>query len=62
MVAKLDPRQELVYRLALRGLSDRCRGDRAFTERTDALMAEHSADLAAVLAEAAQLARKLTEG
>jgi hypothetical protein len=27
--AKLDPRRELVYRVALRGLCDRCRGDRA---------------------------------
>lgn len=26
-VAKLDPRRELVYRLAFRGLCDRCRGD-----------------------------------
>src|ERR1700726_3966934 len=33
-VAKLDPRRELLYRLALRGLCDRSRSDDAFTQRT----------------------------
>jgi hypothetical protein len=33
-VAKLDPGRELVHRLALRGLCDRCRSDDAFTQRT----------------------------
>jgi hypothetical protein len=33
-VAKLDPRREPVYRLALRGFCDRCRSDDAFTQRT----------------------------
>ena len=33
-VAKLDPRRELLYRLALRGLCDGSRSDDAFTQRT----------------------------
>ena len=61
LVANLAPRQELVYRLALRGLCDRCRGDRAFEQRTEELMLGFGRDLSAVLAEAAQLSRKLTE-
>ena len=36
-VAKLDPRRELVYRLTIRGLCDRCHCDRSFTERTQEL-------------------------
>ena len=61
LVATLAPRQELVYRLALRGLCDRCRGDRVFEQRTEELMLGFGRDLSAVLAEAAQLSRKLTE-
>jgi hypothetical protein len=51
-VRKLDPRRELVYRLAIRGLCDRCRGDRAFKARTEELMARYKDDLGAVLADA----------
>jgi hypothetical protein len=58
-VAKLDPRRELVYRLALRGLCDRCRSDDAFTQRTDELTLRFKDDLGAVLSEAARLSRDL---
>jgi hypothetical protein len=36
-VAKLEPRRELAYRLAIRGLCDGC-CDRKFKQRTDELM------------------------
>src|SRR6516162_6358570 len=44
-VAKLDPRRELVYRLAIRGLVDRCGIDRRFRvqrfkNETGAIMAD----------------------
>jgi hypothetical protein len=60
-VAKLNPRRELVYRLAIRGLCNRCRGDRRFKARTEELMAKFKDDLGAVLTEAGQLERDLTE-
>jgi hypothetical protein len=41
-VSKLDPHQKLVYRLAIRGLCDRCRGDRAFKVRTEQLVPQRS--------------------
>jgi len=56
----LPPRQELVYRLAIRGLSARCRGDRVFTRRTDALAEQYRKDLPALLKEAAKLGEDLT--
>ena len=56
----LPPRQELVYRLAIRGLSSRCRGDRQFTKHTDALIAQFAKDLPAALKEANKLAEELT--
>jgi hypothetical protein len=37
-ILPLPARQQLVYRLAVRGLCSRCRGDRQFKQRTDALM------------------------
>jgi hypothetical protein len=37
-LTKLDPRRELVYRLAMRGLSNRCRSDRRFETHTEELM------------------------
>jgi hypothetical protein len=59
-VRPMAPRQELVYRLAVRGLCLRCRGDRAFTRRTDALTEQFRKDLAAVLREAEKLSAELT--
>jgi hypothetical protein len=56
----LPPRQELVYRLAIRGLSARCRGDRVFRQRTDALMEQFRKDLPALLKEADKLSDELT--
>jgi hypothetical protein len=56
----LPPRQELVYRLAVRGLSERCRGDRQFKQRTDALVEQYRKDLPAVLNEANKLAEEIT--
>jgi hypothetical protein len=56
----LPPRQELVYRLAIRGLSERCRGDRVFNARTDALVERFRKELPAVLKEADKLADELT--
>jgi len=58
-VSKLAPREELIYRLVIRGLCERCRGDRAFTARTGDLMARFRNDLAAVVDEARQLAGDL---
>jgi hypothetical protein len=58
-VRPMPPRQELVYRLAIRGLCARCRGDRAFRQRTDELMAKFRKDLPAVLAESRKLADEL---
>ena len=53
-------RQELVYRLAIRGLSARCRGDRRFMKRIDELLFEfRKDDLPAVLKEAAKLEAEL---
>lgn len=55
-VRPLGQRAELVYRLAIRGLRERCRGDRQFRQRTDELMEKFRKDLPAVLAEARTLA------
>jgi len=54
-VRGLDARQELVYRLAIRGICPRCRGDRAFSRRTDELTTKFRIDLDAVLKDAAAL-------
>jgi hypothetical protein len=51
----LAPRRELIYRVAIRGVSERCRGDRQFRQRTDELTAKFKAELPAILAEAAKL-------
>jgi hypothetical protein len=37
-VRGMPPRQELVYRLAIRGLCQRCRGDGHFRQQTNALL------------------------
>jgi hypothetical protein len=52
----LGQRAELVYRLAIRGLRERCHGDRQFKQRTDGLTEKFRKDLPAVLAEARTLA------
>ena len=59
-VAKLDPRRELVYRIAVRDLCDRCRCDRRFKQRTEELMQRFNSELSAVLTEAGKLAADLT--
>jgi hypothetical protein len=59
-VAKLDPRRELVYRLAIRNLCYRCQCDRRFKARTDELMQRFKNQTSALLADADQLARELT--
>lgn len=60
-VSKLDDRRELVYRLAIRGLCDRCGADRRFRVRTEELRRWFAADLDAIEAEADGLARELAE-
>jgi hypothetical protein len=57
----LAPRRELIYRLAIHGLCDSCRGDRQFRERTDELTAKFKSDLPAILAEAAKLGDELAD-
>jgi hypothetical protein len=59
-VRPLPERQQLVYRLAVRGLCACCRGDRAFTKRTDALIEQFRKGLPAVLREAKKLSAELT--
>jgi hypothetical protein len=58
-VRTLPPRQELVYRLAVRALSARCRGDRQFRLRTETLILQFGKDLPAVLEEAEKLSADL---
>jgi hypothetical protein len=58
-VRPLPARQQLIYRLAVRGLCARCRGDRVFTARTDALIEQFRKDLPAALREARKLGEEL---
>jgi hypothetical protein len=58
-IRPLPARQQLVYRLAVRGLCPRCRGDRVFRQRTDALVEQYREDLPVVLKEAAKLEEEL---
>ena len=37
LLDSLEPRTEYVYRLALMGISEHCRGDRIFKQRMEAL-------------------------
>lgn len=63
MLDGLDPRTELVYRVALRGLSPHCAGDRRFNLHTDALQALLRLDedgLAEIFREAHALRARLT--
>ena len=60
LVAKLNPRREFVYRIAIRDLCDRCRCDRKFKQRTEELMQGFRGELSAVLAEASKLTADLT--
>jgi hypothetical protein len=59
-IRPLPARQQLVYRLAIRGLCPRCRGDRVFRQRTDALVERFRKDLPALLKEADKLSAELT--
>ena len=59
-IRPLPARQQLVYRLAVRGLCARCRGDRQFGQRTDALAEQFRKELPAVLREADKLSEELT--
>jgi hypothetical protein len=58
-VRPLRPRAELVYRLAIRELSECCCSDRQFRERTEALIVRHRKYLSDLLREAAKLAEEL---
>jgi hypothetical protein len=55
----LAPRQELVYRLAVRRLSTRCRGDRQFRRHTEDLTTRFKSYLAAILVEVTALSDAL---
>ena len=59
-IRPLPARQQLIYRLAVRGLCPRCRGDRVFRQRTDARVEQFRKDLPAVLRDANKLADELT--
>jgi hypothetical protein len=59
-VRPMSPRQELIYLLAIRGLSARCGGDRQFRERTDALTARFRQELPDAIREADMLGAVLT--
>jgi hypothetical protein len=58
-IRPLPARQQLVYRLAVRDLCPRCRGDRTFNTRTDALVDQYRKELPAVLKEADKLSEDL---
>jgi hypothetical protein len=61
-LALLLPRQELIARLAVRGLCDRCRDDRAWRARVDELMprfGNKAAKIGVLLREAERLERDL---
>ena len=62
LVRGVSPRQELVYRLVVRRLSARCRGDRQFRQRIEELLKSFPHDLPAILKEAAQLGDELAAG
>jgi hypothetical protein len=60
MLAALSPLRELAYRMVLSGLSPHCREDQCWRARIDELRTGLSVDdMAAVLAEAASIAREL---
>jgi hypothetical protein len=62
LLVGLSPRDELIHRFALRGISPHCRGDRLFNLRTDALKAQLRLDedeLAEILREARAAADRL---
>jgi hypothetical protein len=59
LVRGLPLRQELVYRLAIRRLSARCRGDRQFRRRTEDLTTRFKSDLPAILSEVTALSDAL---
>lgn len=59
-----SPRDELIHRLALRGISPHCRGDRMFELKTMALRAQLRLDegeLAEIFAEARGLQARLAD-
>lgn len=58
-VSTLPPRQELIYRLAVRNLCARCRGDRQFRQRTEMLIVQFGKDLPAVMQDARKLEAEL---
>jgi hypothetical protein len=65
MLAKLDalePREELVVRLALREVHDGARADRAFNDRVKMLLEQvdpRPAEMAGILAEAREVEKNL---
>jgi hypothetical protein len=62
IVAKLDPRQELVHRLAIRWLCRRCCADKEFGTRTGQLTAKVHGNFAEIRTEALRLAAELARG
>lgn len=60
LVRGLLPRRELVYRIAILGLSARCRSDRQFRERTGELTTRFRGEMPTILTEAETLADELT--
>jgi hypothetical protein len=58
-LAKLDPRCELIYRVAMRGL---CCGDQGSEARTKVLMTRFKDDLGDVFEEAGELAHEMLTG
>lgn len=58
----LEPRQELIYRMAIVSLCDRCRGDPGFRRRLARLQARFAGDLGEILVEAGQLRDELVKG
>jgi hypothetical protein len=63
-IASLPPEAELVMRMAMRETFDRCRGDRSWNGRIDALLAELDPDeeqIARILHECDKTVRMIRE-
>jgi hypothetical protein len=58
----MGERQQLVYRLAINGLSSRCRTNRVFRDALDRLIVQFAGDLGPITAEAMTLAADLKQG
>jgi len=58
----LEPRDELVYRMAILSLCDRCRGDSGFRRRLTQLQTRFAGELGDILVEAGRLREELVRG